>query len=111
MIFLIKITNIDNFLLYFYKNDTIIPLHVKCFLFNEIKERNTNLHKKLNIKNETQQEIFNCLQSKLKKLNLKDILDNNYINYNSFNLIFLHKTFDFSIEDISKELKDYMFQN
>lgn len=104
-----QITDIDNFLLDFYEKNTTVPLYVKCFLFSEIKkERKDNSHQKLNIEDETQEKIFDILKSSLEDIKLDNLLDD---SYDGFNLIFLHKEFDFSLESISKELKAFMFKN
>ena len=104
-----QITDIDDFLLDFYENNTTVPLYVKCFLFSEIKkERKDNSHQKLNITDETQEKIFDILKNSLENVKLDDILDD---SFDDFNLIFLYKEFDFSLESLSKELKVFMFNN
>jgi len=104
-----QIEEIDNYLLNFYEQNITIPLFVKCFLFSEIKkERKDNSYQKLNIEDETQEKILNSLKSSLENIKLDNILDD---SYDSFNLIFLHKEFNISLENLSKELKSFMFIN
>ena len=104
-----QIIDIDSYLLSFYEKNITTPLFVKCFLFSEIKkERKDNSHQKLNIKDKTQERIFGILKNSLENIKLENILDD---SYDSFNLIFLHKEFNFSLENLSKELKIFMFLN
>ncbi|MBL0703236.1 MAG: hypothetical protein JJV95_04565 [Sulfurospirillum sp.] len=108
-----QITDIDNYLLSFYTENTTVPLLVKCILFSEIKEkREDNSHQKLNIENETQDNIFtnlkNSLEKSLENIKLENILD---YSYDDFKLILLHKEFGFSLTELSKELKSFMFAN
>jgi len=102
-----EIKDIDNYLLNFYKKNTTTPLSIKYSLFSEIKkERKDNTDLKLNIKDETQNIIVDSLKNSLENITLNNILDDSYDN---FNLIFLHKEFNFSIESLSKELNIFMF--
>ncbi len=94
------------FLIDFYQKNDDVPLFVKCFLFDKIKKDKIS---EIKISNTTKDTIFKYLQNELiKYINLSNILDD---NFDSFNLIFLHKEFDFSLENFAKELQEFMFKN
>ncbi|MBL0687625.1 MAG: hypothetical protein JJV94_07370 [Sulfurospirillum sp.] len=104
-----QITDIDNYLLSFYTENTTVPLLVKCFLFSEIKKkREDNSHQKLNIEDKTQDDIFDILKNSLENIKLENILD---YSYDDFKLILLHKEFGFSLTELSSELISLRFPN
>ena len=94
------------FLIDFYKKNDDVPLFVKCFLFDKIEKDKIS---EIKIDDVTKDKIFKHLQNELKiYINLRNILSN---NFDSFNLIFLHKEFNFSLENFTKEVQEFMFVN
>jgi len=100
------INDVEIFLINFYKTNDDVPLFVKCFLFDKIKKDKIS---EISISDPIKETIFQDLQAELKKyIKLDNILSK---NFDSFNLIFLHKEFEFDIEPFSKELEEFMFKN
>jgi len=100
------INDVEIFLIDFYKTNDDVPLFVKCFLFDKIKKDKIS---EINISDTTKETIFQYLQDKLKKyIKLDNMLN---ASFDGFNLIFLHKEFEFDIKAFSKELEKFMFKN
>lgn len=105
-----KIDNIDSFLLKFFTviGEQLVPLIIKIDMYETImKEISEQSHEKLNIKNETKEQIFKHLKSRLEKLSLDDFLNDDKIETYIFSR---YDKFDLTLDKISNELNNYIFK-
>ncbi|WP_162139349.1 KAP family P-loop NTPase fold protein [Sulfurimonas hongkongensis] len=105
-----KIDNIDAFLLKFFTfiGEQVVPLIIKVDIYERIiKEISEQSHEKLNIKDETKEQIFKHLKSRLEKLSLDDFLNDDKIETYIFSR---YDKFDLTLDKISNELNNYIFK-
>lgn len=105
-----KIYNIDDFLLKFFTfiGEHVVPLIIKIDMYEIItKKISEQSHEKLNIKDETKEQIFKHLKSKLEKLTLNDFLNDDKIETYIFSR---YDKFDLTLDKIANELNNYIFQ-
>ncbi|MDN5050571.1 KAP family P-loop NTPase fold protein [Aliarcobacter butzleri] len=101
-----KIENIEEFIKIFFFEKDEIPLIIKMDIFQDIKDENSI--NKLRISDEIKGEIFKFLKNKLENFSLNDLFKE---IYNKLYLFERFKYFDISIDKISKEINEYMFES
>lgn len=105
-----KINNIDDFLLKFFTfiGEQVVPLIIKIDMYETItKKISEQSHEKLNIKEETKEEVFKHLQNRLEQLTLENFLNDEKIETYIFSR---YDKFDLTLDKISNELNDYIFK-
>ena len=105
-----KIDNIDGFLLKFFTfiGEQVVPLIIKIDMYETLmKEVSEQSHEKLKIKDETKEQIFKHLKSRLKKLTLDNFLNDDKIETYIFSR---YDKFDLTLDKIANELNNYIFQ-
>lgn len=106
---LLKHKSVDNFLLDFYINDNKVPLIIKCELLKDINEEIFKEHsdKKVVIAKETLEELNKIVKEQLESITLNSILEGLYPSH----IVYLYNRFEASLEKLSHELKEYIFDN
>lgn len=106
---LLKHKSVDSFLLNFYKNDNKVPFIIKCELLKDINEETSKEHsdKKVVIAKETLEELNKTVKEQLESITLNSILEGLYPSY----IVYLYDRFEASLEKLSHELKEYIFDN
>jgi predicted KAP-like P-loop ATPase len=105
-----KIDNIDSLLLKFFTviGEQLVPLIIKIDMYETImKKISEQSHEKLNIQDETKEQIFKHLKNRLEQLTLKDFLNDEKIEIYIFSR---YEKFDITLDKISEELNNYIFQ-
>jgi predicted KAP-like P-loop ATPase len=106
---LLKHKSVDNFLLNFYKNDSEVSFVIKCKLLKNINDEIVKEYsnEKVIIANKTLEELNKSVKEKLESITLNSILEGLYPS----SIVYLYDRFEASLEKLSRELKEYIFDN
>ncbi|MBF7066496.1 hypothetical protein [Aliarcobacter butzleri] len=103
-----KIENIERFTCTFFFEKDEIPLIIKLNVFKDIKDKiEKEYPEKLNISDEIKEKIFNYLKNKFEEFSLDDLF---HETYNEIYLFSRFQNFEVSLDKISKEINEYMFE-
>jgi hypothetical protein len=101
---LIKIENIDHFLVNFFTTINSVLLIVKIEIYERIAEQ---LNNKLTIEDNTKEEIFKYLKDRLEKLTLAEFLNDEKI---TIYILPKYNIFDLTLDKIKEELNNFIFK-